>query len=1114
MSSSRHSAHLSDSHETHHSHPHSSNSNNGLSTTTTTTTTHQHPHQPPLLTSSSASSAHPSQGALLPSANLLTTAAAAANAHLTSHGASSTSTSTSTSNISNAPAASAMSEHRTVARQASAPLAPNSTSFAELHHGQHHAGHASHPSTPQQSAQQQRHRSGSTSLSEHLAPSYASSSSSPATTTAAAASPSSLSTLTLTGGGGGGGGGAAGSSSSSSASSSTTVAAAAAAVVPSTPGGTPIPKPAFAGSLRCKTSNTFSAWRPRYFVLDGNELRCLAGKGDLSCSYILYLPGAELAGNPQKLQIDIRLPSKLHASRYSLRASTTSEYEAWQSALRTAKSWVPQGGPAAAGTRKSIEVFNTQSMDEAASSIGVEVGDNGGEADQTAVVVAPHSHKRRPATFEELESKQMGLSASREDFLSRLKNMVEALDVSEVPGTNLPVPDGRALTRDGTVREKKSRGDRDAAVAAAAASSAVFALRSSVHRLQSSAMEMLSLYADYNLLVETNALYWKGAYDKEQVKLNGLEKSLANLARQHAALERQTSRVCSSGLPLDDIPSDEEEDEFEELDGNNDDAELPQGVVDSDSDSGSDDEFFDAVESATSRSSAAMGTAPGTPTTQGSSSIPTKASRGNTISLFPSGSHLASGTPTAGSPTVAAAAAAAAPITAASAHNTALVRPAAAHVPSMNTANGSADFATTAPHHSHKADGNQLAIRAHTGGTGLRPWRHSLPAFKSEKKLNIWKLIKDAIGKDFSKISMPVILNEPLSALQRFAEDIEYSYLLDMAASKPTSLERLLYVAAFSISSYASTLNRTGKPFNPLLGETYEFYDANSQVMLHAEQVSHHPPVSAFHASGTGWTWWKEVAYSSKFTGKDMEVTPVGFSHAAFPAHPADHYTWRKMTTSVHNLIVGKLWIENFGEDTMVNHGTGDKCTIKLEKYRYFGKSEIGRVTARVLDASGREHFRIQGNYDESIQFVKVDADGANLTWEQLTARSAPTTLYTRYPHPDYYDQFYNFTNFAITLNDVDEHLASRVCPTDSRLRPDQRLLENGDMDGAQAEKTRLEEKQRSVRRQREAKSTHHVARWFESKFDPHVKLDTWTYLGGYTEARDAGRWENVPDLY
>ena len=38
----------------------------------------------------------------------------------------------------------------------------------------------------------------------------------------------------------------------------------------------------------------------------------------------------------------------------------------------------------------------------------------------------------------------------------------------------------------------------------------------------------------------------------------------------------------------------------------------------------------------------------------------------------------------------------------------------------------------------------------------------------------------------------------------------------------PGSVERMVYIAAFAVSGYASTAGRTNKPFNPLLGETYE----------------------------------------------------------------------------------------------------------------------------------------------------------------------------------------------------------------------------------------------------------------------------------------------------
>lgn len=58
--------------------------------------------------------------------------------------------------------------------------------------------------------------------------------------------------------------------------------------------------------------------------------------------------------------------------------------------------------------------------------------------------------------------------------------------------------------------------------------------------------------------------------------------------------------------------------------------------------------------------------------------------------------------------------------------------------------------------------------------------------------------------------------------LQRLSEDLEYYELLDKAAKCHSSLEQMCYVAAFTVSSYSTTVHRTGKPFNPLLGETFE----------------------------------------------------------------------------------------------------------------------------------------------------------------------------------------------------------------------------------------------------------------------------------------------------
>lgn len=74
------------------------------------------------------------------------------------------------------------------------------------------------------------------------------------------------------------------------------------------------------------------------------------------------------------------------------------------------------------------------------------------------------------------------------------------------------------------------------------------------------------------------------------------------------------------------------------------------------------------------------------------------------------------------------------------------------------------------------------AIRA--AGTNFPYVKHrkKLPdPVEKEKGVSLWSMIKDNIGKDLTKVCLPVYFNEPLSSLQRCVEDLEYSYLLDRA---------------------------------------------------------------------------------------------------------------------------------------------------------------------------------------------------------------------------------------------------------------------------------------------------------------------------------------------
>lgn len=102
--------------------------------------------------------------------------------------------------------------------------------------------------------------------------------------------------------------------------------------------------------------------------------------------------------------------------------------------------------------------------------------------------------------------------------------------------------------------------------------------------------------------------------------------------------------------------------------------------------------------------------------------------------------------------------------------------------------------------------------------------RDMLPWLKDPSvKISIWAILKDNLGKDISKISVPVFFNDPTSLLQKCAQSMEYNDLLDRAGQEPNALKRMALVAVHGISQLTICERTNTKPFNPLLGETYEY---------------------------------------------------------------------------------------------------------------------------------------------------------------------------------------------------------------------------------------------------------------------------------------------------
>ncbi|XP_024124072.1 oxysterol-binding protein-related protein 3 [Oryzias melastigma] len=368
-------------------------------------------------------------------------------------------------------------------------------------------------------------------------------------------------------------------------------------------------------------------------------------------------------------------------------------------------------------------------------------------------------------------------------------------------------------------------------------------------------------------------------------------------------------------------------------------------------------------------------------------------------------------------------------------------------------------------------------------GTVLCQRRSCLPAFTPNgSSISVWSILRNNIGKDLSKVAMPVSLNEPLNMLQRLCEELEYSELLDRAANTHDPYERMMYVATFVVSGYASSYHRTGgKPFNPVLGETFECNRPDKGFRFVAEQVSHHPPISACHAESKNFAFWQDVRCKNKFWGKSLEIVPVGTTHLTLPGF-GDHYEWNKVTSCIHNILSGQRRIEHYGEISIKNSNSDIcQCKITFIKTGYWSSS-VNEVEGAITDNKGKVVHRIFGKWHEAV--FCGDPPSAKCIWRANTM-------------PVNHEQYYGFTKFAIELNELDSSLKLLLPPTDTRLRVDQRLLEEGNLEAAEEQKQRIEQLQRDRRKVLEENKLSHQPKFFSKSKD-----DTWVSNDTYWELR------------
>ncbi|TEA12790.1 Oxysterol-binding protein-like protein 3 [Colletotrichum sidae] len=373
--------------------------------------------------------------------------------------------------------------------------------------------------------------------------------------------------------------------------------------------------------------------------------------------------------------------------------------------------------------------------------------------------------------------------------------------------------------------------------------------------------------------------------------------------------------------------------------------------------------------------------------------------------------------------------------------------------------------------------------------------------------------VRKNVGKDLSTISMPVSANEPISLLQRVAEQLEYAQLLDLAAQQKEGKDRLMYVTAFAVSQFSSGRAKERairKPFNPLLGETFELLRTEGEVpggfRLLVEKVCHRPVRLAMQADSSNWSFSQSPAPSQKFWGKSAEITTDGRVRVALRlADGSDElYSWTHATMFLRNVVMGEKYVEPVGAMQICNDSTGAKASVEFRSKGMFG----GRGEDVQVETYGPDGVHtgssLSGTWTGGLRVVEAGKAAGQEIWRVGKLVDNPANTY-------------GMTTFAAALNEETEIEKGRLPPTDSRLRPDQRLAEKGDLDQAEEWKVKLEEAQRARRRVLEERGEEHKPKWFVKVGQGPEGEEVWKLRTGkdsYWEERNRGAWSGLENIF
>uniref|UniRef100_H2YQU3 Oxysterol-binding protein n=1 Tax=Ciona savignyi TaxID=51511 RepID=H2YQU3_CIOSA len=251
------------------------------------------------------------------------------------------------------------------------------------------------------------------------------------------------------------------------------------------------------------------------------------------------------------------------------------------------------------------------------------------------------------------------------------------------------------------------------------------------------------------------------------------------------------------------------------------------------------------------------------------------------------------------------------------------------------------------------------------------------------------------LGMDLTKVVLPTFILERRSLLEMYADFFAHPDLFVEVGEKETAEERMVACLRFYLSTFSAGRNSSvaKKPYNPIIGETFQCiyhvppglqgpeqptvvadgpipWAKSNQLTFYSEQVSHHPPVSAFYTElkdkrmqFNGHIWTK-----SKFLGLSIGVHNIG--QGCLRLLDRDEEYIINFPNGYGRSILTVPWVELGGDCTITCEKTGYNAFIKFHTKPFYG-GKAHRISAEIFAPNEKKPLcTVEGDWNDHM-FIK-----------------------------------------------------------------------------------------------------------------------------------------------